>query len=229
MSQRGENDSGESHREKISELARAYAAALLAGDEVAAEMVIREAMDADVSTPQIDDEMITPALWLVGELWERGEISIAEEHIATEITLRVLALQREAQRVARARSEHKVMLATPVGELHVVALRMAANLLRGAGYEIVMLGADVPEDALSVTARRIEADVVCMSSTLLGRTEHLMSCIDRVRRECRTVGFVIGGRGVTIEAKLRPEIQVCHRVSEVVEAVDALVKRARLN
>ena len=229
MGRLGENDSGESHQEKVRELARAYAAALLSADEVAAETVIREAMDAELSTAQIDDEMIAPALWLVGELWERGEISVAEEHIATEITLRVLALQREAQRVAQARSDYTVMLATSPGELHMVALRMAANLLRGAGYDIVMLGADVPGDALAVTARRLEADVVCMSSTLLGRTEHLLNCIDKVRRERHPVGFVIGGRGLTVEGQLRPQIHVCQRVSEVVEAVDAMVKRARLN
>ena len=48
--------------------------------------------------PAIDDEIIAPALWLVGDLWERGDISIADEHLATEISLRVLALAREARR-----------------------------------------------------------------------------------------------------------------------------------
>lgn len=229
MSQLGEDESHESHREKVRQLARAYAEALLSADEVAAETAIGEAMDAGLSTAQIDEEMIAPALWQVGELWERGEISVAEEHIATEITLRVLALQREVQRVVQARSGHRVMLATPAGELHAVALRMAANLLRDAGYDVVMLGADVPEDALVVMARRLEADVLCMSSTLLGRTERLLNFIDKVRRERRTVGFVIGGRGLTVKGELRPQIHVCQRVSEVVEAVDAMVKRARLN
>ena len=126
------------------ELASAYADALVAGDEIAAEIAIREAMDADLDTAEIDEKVIAPALWLIGELWERGQISIAEEHIATEITVRVLALQREAQRVARARGRYRVMLATPPGECHVVALRMVENLVRGAGYEVVMLGADVP-------------------------------------------------------------------------------------
>ena len=44
------------------------------------------------------------------------------------------------------------MLATPAGELHVVALRMIGNLLRDAGYDVVMLGADVPAEALAAAA-----------------------------------------------------------------------------
>ena len=96
-----ENESREAYEAKVSALGRAYVDALLSGDQVAAEIAIREAMDAGLGTAQIDDEIIAPALWHVGELWERGEISVADEHVATEISMRVLALQREAQRVAR--------------------------------------------------------------------------------------------------------------------------------
>ena len=146
MGHRRENDS----EWELAELGRAYAAALLAGDEVAAELVIRDALAAELSMSAIDDEIIAPALWLVGDLWERGDISIADEHLATEISLRVLALSREARRVSRARPDHRVMLAAPTAELHVVALRMTSDLLREAGYDVVMLGADVPPPALAV-------------------------------------------------------------------------------
>src|SRR5689334_1926491 len=132
--------------DRIKELADAFAEALLAGDEVGAEIAIREAIDSKLSSAEIDEQLIAPALWLVGEMWERGEISVAEEHLATEISVRVLAL-REAHRVMRSRTGRRVLLATPTGELHVVALRMVENLLRDAGYDVVMLGPDVPGKA----------------------------------------------------------------------------------
>src|SRR6185436_9383007 len=128
----------------LDELGRAYARALLAGDEVGAELAVRDAIDARLTTAQIDDEIIAPALWLVGRLWARGEISIADEHLATSISLRVLALQREASRTARARAGCKALLAAPEGEMHFVALQMISNLLRDAGYTVLMLGPDVP-------------------------------------------------------------------------------------
>src|SRR5215210_2866662 len=106
------------------ELGQSYAKALIAGDEVAAEHAVRDALDARLSTAQIDDEIIAPALWLIGRLWARGEISIADEHLATQISLRVLALQREARRTAGGRQGRKVLLAAPEGEAHVVALQM---------------------------------------------------------------------------------------------------------
>jgi methanogenic corrinoid protein MtbC1 len=210
-------------------IAGAFAEALLAADEVAAEIAIREAMDASLGTAEIDEKVIAPALWLVGELWERGKISVADEHIATEITVRVLALQREAQRVTKSRGGRRAVLATPAGELHVVALRMVANLLRGAGYDVVMLGADVPPTALAGAVRRLDAQVICMSLTMPGRADQVLHAIDEVRQTSPSTAFVVGGGGLSVELQLGPEVHVCGRVSEAVEAVDAMVQRARLN
>jgi methanogenic corrinoid protein MtbC1 len=224
-----EHDSPEPYQPPVAQLAAAYTDALLAGDEAAAEVVIREAMDAGLGTAEIDEQLIAPALWLVGELWQRGELSVADEHLATEITVRVLALQREAQRVARARSSHAVILATLPGEQHVVALRMVGNLLRDAGYHVLMLGAEVPARSLGETAERHGADVICVSSTMPSRSRDTLRMLDEVRAARPSARFVIGGRGLCGDERLRHEVHTCQRVSEAVEAVDAVLKRARLN
>jgi MerR family transcriptional regulator, light-induced transcriptional regulator len=223
------NDAYETPEARVRDLGREYAAAVLAGDEVAAELVIRRAMKARVSTQEIDDEIIAPALWLVGELWERGEISIADEHVATEISLRVLALQREAGRVARSRAGRRVMLAAPSGELHVIALRMVGNVLREAGYRVLMLGPDVPPDALAAFAGRHRPDVVCLSATMPGGEDRVLIAIDAIQQAWAAAGFVVGGRGLTSRVRTTPGIDVCARVSEAVESVDAMVQRASLN
>jgi methanogenic corrinoid protein MtbC1 len=215
--------------DKVSELGRAYAAALLMGDEVAAEIAIREAMEAKLSAAEIDDEIIAPALWLVGDLWERGEISVADEHLATEISTRVLALQREAERLAHSRGTHRIMLATPEGEQHVVALRMIDNLLDEAGYEVLMLGPDVPAADLAAAAARHEPHVICMSATMPGGADRTLLTIDHIQETWPQASFVIGGRGLGSRVRSEPGISVCRRVPEVTEAVDAMVKRADLN
>ena len=55
MGRRGENDSPDSREAKVSELGATFATALLAGDEVAAEIAIRDAIDARLSSAEIDD------------------------------------------------------------------------------------------------------------------------------------------------------------------------------
>lgn len=224
-----ENHQREAQQAKVAELGRAYADALLAADEAAAEIAIREAMDAGLDTARIDDEIIAPAMWRIGDLWERGEISIADEHIATEISIRVLALQREAQRVAQTRGEHRVVLAAPAGEQHIVALRMVDNLLRNAGYDVVMLGSDVPGDALIALMHRRPPDVVCLTSTMTDAAGELLGIIGALQRRWPAMGFVVGGSGLASRVPSRPGIDVCRRVSEAVEAVDAMVMGASRN
>jgi methanogenic corrinoid protein MtbC1 len=224
-----ENHSRDAQRAKVTELGRAYAEALLSGNEAAAEMAIREAMDAGLGTARIDDEIIAPALWRIGDLWKRGEISVADEHVATEISIRVLALQREAQRVAQTRGEHRVLLAAPAGEQHIVALRMVDNLLRNAGYEVAMLGSDVPGDALITLMHRRPPDVVCLTSTMVDPAGEVLATIGALQRRWPSMGFVIGGSGLATRVRSRPGIDVCRRVSEAVEAVDAMVKGGSRN
>ena len=221
--------SGSHSEQLLADLGRAYARALLAGDEVGAELAVRDAIDARLSTAQIDDEIIAPAMWLIGRLWARGDISVADEHLATEISLRVLALQREVTRTARGRAGRKALLAAPAGELHTVALQMIANLLRDAGYTVLMLGPDVPAGALAEAAGRHEPSVICLTATMPDASDRVMLAIREVERGWRGAGYVLGGRGLSVRLRPQPGIHVCRRVSEVVDAADAIVKRADLN
>jgi len=163
----------------------------------------------------------------------RRGFAIADEHVATEISTRVLALQHEAQRLVHSRGHHRVLLAAPGGEQHLVALRMIANLLQDAGYEVIMLGAEVSGDALVEALSRHRPHVICVSATLPPGADELPGLIQRLREHDPLAGFVIGGRGldptVIGELSTLPRTRACQRVSEIVEAVDALVKRADLN
>jgi methanogenic corrinoid protein MtbC1 len=92
-----------------------------------------------------------------------------------------------------------------------------------------MLGADVPSEALAAAVTRRRPHVVCMTSTMPSGTDQVLASIDGVQRRWPGVRFVIGGRGLSSRVQSRPDVDVCRRVSEVVEAVDAMVRGAGLN
>ena len=124
----------EFHKRLMAEaLSERYGLALLDGDVRAAEGVVREAYDAEIPQAVIHDAVVAPAMHRIGILWERGEIGVAHEHMATQISLRVLALMRELFRVERARADQRVMLAAVQGEQHVMGLQMAGDLLGRPG------------------------------------------------------------------------------------------------
>ena len=60
-------------------------------------------------------------------------------------------------------------------------------------------------------------------------SDRLMLAIHEIERGWAGAGYVLGGSGVSPRLRPRPGIHVCKRVSDVVDAADAIVKRAELN
>jgi methanogenic corrinoid protein MtbC1 len=222
------NDHG-THDQLLAALQQAFADALLQGDEVGAEVVLREAMEAQVPEAELDELVIAPSLRAVGALWDDGVLSVAEEHLATEIALRVIALQRELFRVVRRRSGTVVVLAAVEGEQHVVGLRMAASLLVHAGYTVKQLGPNVPAPDLGRLVARHAPAVVGLTVTMPAGAAALEASIAAVTAARPGSGILVGGQGTAHRLIERPGLRLCRRIAEVVTLVDALVQRASLN
>ena len=105
---------------------------------------------------------------------------------------------------------------------------MIANLLRDAGYTVLMLGPDVPRGARG-GRQPPEPDVICLTATMADASDRVMLAIHEAERGWPGAGYIVGGRGVSPGLRPRPGIQLCRRVSEVVDAADAVIKRAELN
>jgi methanogenic corrinoid protein MtbC1 len=210
-------------------LRQTFTRALFAGDPEAAERAVSEAMDAGLTAAEIDIELIAPALFMIGDKWATGEISVADEHLASEIALRVLALQRERFRAQRRRRGRRVLLLAPQGERHVIGLNMAGDLLYTAGYDTRMLGADVPLSDIAPAVARLDPDIIALTATMPDSAERLDAAIDYLSASERHIPVVLGGAAVSFEVAATWNAAVCRDVSTVVETVDALSERARLN
>lgn len=220
----------EFHRRLLAEsLSERYGIALLSGDAEDAERTVREAYDEGLPYGQIHAAVVAPALHRIGLLWERGEISVAHEHIATQISLRVLALLRELFRVTRRRGDQRAMLAALEGEHHVVALQMAADLLDDAGYDTVMLGPDVPTPALEDIVIEHRPALVAFTVTMAAAAANLRRAIDAATAGDPPAAVIVGGRGRPSRLPPPPGLEFVDSVVDVVDTADRLVRRPELN
>src|SRR6476619_7195365 len=71
-------------------LARSYGEALRVGDPNEAADLIDGALEAGLSAVDVQSRVIAPAMWWIGELWERGALTAAQEHLATAVSHHVL-------------------------------------------------------------------------------------------------------------------------------------------
>jgi methanogenic corrinoid protein MtbC1 len=109
-------------------------------------------------------EVVFPSLRLVGERWQRGELSLSAEHFASSI-LRREVLAAVAAIPAPPGDAPTIVLACPEDERHDMGVSALWLLLRQANLNVIFLGADVPTVELLSALRRTDADAISLSAT----------------------------------------------------------------
>lgn len=150
--------------------------------------------------PAFYSRVVAPAMHEIGALWEKGAITVADEHAATELTHRVLAGLRapfsvEVAAGSGGESESPLaLLAAVEGERHALGLRMAADVLEDTGYRVIYLGADVPTGALLQSVEALSPDLLALSATMPDLAPVLEEAVDGVRREHPDLALLLGGQ-----------------------------------
>jgi methanogenic corrinoid protein MtbC1 len=176
--------------------ARHYADALRVGDGTAVEGLIARALALGWAPAAIHAGVIEPALVEVGELWAQGTLSIADEHLATAISERALVRLFAHLTTGSIRSREKVLLAAIEGERHVIGLRMVADVLEGAGFDVLYLGADVPLASLRGFAAEHQPAVVGLTASVTASEACVAETICVLHDVTPQSRLMFGGRGL---------------------------------
>ncbi|MDQ6660221.1 MAG: MerR family transcriptional regulator [Chloroflexota bacterium] len=120
---------------------------------------------------QVFTELITPALWEIGQLWEQGLISVAIEHFASAFFHGWLTNLLHAMPTSH--TNPLVIACCAPGELHELAPLMLSLLLRRAGLRVAYLGQSMETESLLQTVRQLSPALLCVSVTLVSSLEAL--------------------------------------------------------
>jgi DNA-binding transcriptional MerR regulator len=137
---------------------------------------------------------VLPLLAEVGRRWEQGELSVAAEHLASNL---LTAMLGEALRAARpAEPCAAIVFATPSGERHALGLFVAALTAAHAGAEPIFLGAGVPEEDLVASVLRSRASVLALGLVTID-SDVAAEVLQRLRaRLPARIEIWIGGPGM---------------------------------
>jgi MerR family transcriptional regulator, light-induced transcriptional regulator len=134
-------------------------------------------------------DVVVPYLQELGERWERGEVSVAQEHFASSVVRgRLLGIARGW---GLGLGPTAVLACLP-GEQHDLGLIAFGLALRSRGWRIVYLGPDSPIDTVAEVSRRIEPDLVVLSAVSRERVRPLMP---KLRALARRHTLALGGAG----------------------------------
>ena len=172
-------------------------ARLLAGDEPGAWGVLETALASDRSPSEVLLHLVAPALESIGDRWHVGELTVADEHRASAVAVRLIS--RIGARFARRGPKRgSVVITTPPAERHSAPVAIAADLLRWAGYNVIELGADTPAEALTqVLAETSDLLAVAMACTTRASTTSARRVITHLRKALPGTTVLLGGAAIT--------------------------------
>lgn len=143
----------------------------------------------------IVERAFCPALATIGLEWERGNLSVGHEHLASEI---VTAATRELLRLASpSRPRGEVLLACFADEEHVMPLYAAAFRFVEWGYRPHVLGARTPPAGMVAAVREIEPALVGLSLTIAPAPEATRELVEGYARILGDRPWMVGGAGAS--------------------------------
>ncbi|WP_027963960.1 MerR family transcriptional regulator [Halalkalibacillus halophilus] len=137
--------------------------------------------------------IIAPVMKRVGEAWARKELSVAHEHMITQIIhqrfhhfFRVFPTKKHLP---------QVMALCPRNEEHQLGLLLFSLVLRENGCPVVYLGSNTPYEGLEELLMTQQIQVVCFSTTSEETHAEIKEYVERMKAVNPLLKFVIGGAG----------------------------------
>lgn len=207
----------------IDTLRARFLAAQLAGDRRGAiRVLLEDGFEQGVPVQQLHLGVVQAAQHRIGALWERNEVTIAQEHVATAIAQ--LALSCLYPRVPRApHNGRRVLVACVEGEQHEMGPRILCDVLEISGFEVTYLGADVPTGALVDMARRERPDLLALSASLSFHVPAMRRAIEELRAAIGdTLPIAVGGHAFLWSPGLEQQLDIQVFARDAVELVEVV-------
>jgi methanogenic corrinoid protein MtbC1/DNA-binding XRE family transcriptional regulator len=201
----------------VTKLREQYMAVAMSGDQVGAGTIVDQALALGVTPKNVYIHLLMPAQQEIGERWHAGEVTISQEHAATQITFsemgRLRPMLRRKQPIGK-----RIVISSVQGDPHLIGGRMVADFLHMDGWDVDFLGADTPTPELVRFVKERKPAVVGLSVTLGQSVNEARNAATEIRKVLPGVKVVVGGFLVASDAKLAETIKADAYVARVQDA-----------
>lgn len=195
--------------QKWQELKETFLATLVAGGHRRAIELAMENVHSAADLTEFYLQVIQPAMYQIGNLWEKGEISVAREHLASAIVTRVMASLYPKYIVIEQTKGQAIVTAAP-NEFHEIGPRMVADLLEIDGWDIDYTGANTPPQDLLDLALEKNPFFIAVSVGMpfnIDRTQELVKMI-REKPQLKDTRIMVGGHSLKLSRQAKNALGV---------------------
>ncbi len=163
-------------------------------------LIVKELLQSKTGLEIVDDYLI-PALDIVGEKYEIGEIFLPQLIQSAETVKK--AFEAIKAHMVSTNSEEapiekgKIVLATVKGDIHDIGKNIVKVLLENYGYDVYDLGKDVPIERVVETVQKEKITLVGLSALMTTTVKNMELTIEALREQCPECKVMVGGAVLT--------------------------------
>jgi 5-methyltetrahydrofolate--homocysteine methyltransferase len=174
-------------------------ASLARGDRASVSKLTKEALDGGIPVKKILEDALIASMNAVGEKFKANEIFIPEVLIAAKAMHAGIAVLEPHFTSCGIKPAGKVIIGTVKGDLHDIGKNIVSMMLKGACFEVMDLGIDVPPGKFAEIVQTKGADIIAMSSLLTTSMGAMKDTIKLLKDSNLRdkVKIIIGGAPVT--------------------------------
>ncbi|TEU11660.1 MAG: cobalamin-binding protein [Anaerolineales bacterium] len=163
--------------------------------------LVQQALDEGVDPSRIVVRGLTEAMKIVGEKFEAKEYFIPDMLASAETVGEAMDILAPYLARSGVASRGKVLMATVKGDLHDIGKNIVTIILKGAGYEVKDLGADVGPEQIVASVREEKPDLLGLSALLTTTMVAMRETIDSLSQAGLRDGVkvIIGGAPTSAE------------------------------
>lgn len=166
----------------------------------------KEALSLGMDPMVVLFEALIPALEEVGRLFEDGTFFVPEMLVAARAMQGAMDILRPLMAETAAKPVGTFVMGTVKGDIHDIGKNLCNIMLEGAGFKVIDLGVNVPEENFVEAIREHKPDALGLSAFLTTTMPMFIPTIDAIRNAGLRdqVKIFVGGAPVTME--------YCHKV-----------------
>ena len=147
------------------------------------------------------NKYLIPALDIVGERYEKGEIFLPQLVQSAETVKEAFAVLKEemARTGGRDISKGKIVMATVKGDVHDIGKNIVKTVLENYGYQIIDLGRNVNVKDIVKAVKENNIKLLGLSALMTTTVKNMEKTIKAVREEVPEVKIMVGGAVLTTD------------------------------
>ena len=173
--------------------------AVINGNAPLVSRLVVQGLDEGLEATTILSEGLTPGMSTVGDLFHRGEYFLPEMLYSAKAMTGGLEHLESILSKSDSNSLATVVIGTVKGDLHDIGKNIVAMIMKGAGFNVVDLGVDVPAERFVEVIFEKNADILALSALLSTTMPSMHDTIGVVAKSGikERVKILVGGAPVT--------------------------------